>query len=75
MEELNVTSPGVEKILAGLNPSKAAGPDGLPSRILKLLAPYFAPVLTFVFQPVSSDRHSTHGLENCQHNANLQEGR
>ena len=49
MEDFNVTTPGVEKILAGLNPSKAAGPDGLPSRLLKLLAPQLAPVLTFIF--------------------------
>ena len=49
IEDFNVTTPGVEKILAGLNPSKVAGPDGLPSRILKLLAPQFAPVLTFIF--------------------------
>ena len=39
METFTVTTPGVEKLLTELNPSKAAGPDGLPSRVLRLLAP------------------------------------
>ena len=49
MPSFSITSPGVEKLLLGLNPSKAAGPDGLPSRILKILAPQIAPILTFIF--------------------------
>ena len=39
METFTVTTPGVEKLLTELNPSKAAGPDCLPSRVLRLLAP------------------------------------
>ena len=51
MDTFIVTTPGVEKLLFELNPSKAAGPDGLtrlPSRVLRLLA-QIAPVLTFIF--------------------------
>ena len=49
MANFTVTIPGVEKLLADLNPSKAAGPDSLPGRVLRLLAPQIAPVLTFIF--------------------------
>ena len=49
MPDFCLTSPEVEKLLAGLNPSKAAGPDGVPCRVLKILAPQIAPVLTFIF--------------------------
>ncbi|XP_072017493.1 uncharacterized protein [Amphiura filiformis] len=49
MADFKITSAGVEKLLNGLNASKAAGPDGLPRRILKILAPQIAPALTFIF--------------------------
>ncbi|XP_072030567.1 uncharacterized protein [Amphiura filiformis] len=49
MPNFKITVPGVEKLLSELNPSKAAGPDGIPSRILKTLAPQLAPVLTFIY--------------------------
>ena len=40
----------VEKLLQNLNPNKAAGPDLLPTRMLKLVAKEIAPVLAFIFQ-------------------------
>ena len=49
MSDFSVTSPGVEKLLANLNPNKAAGPDGIPCRLLKILAPQLSPVLTMIF--------------------------
>ena len=49
MTDFSITTPGVEKLLSNLKPAKAAGPDGLPSRLLKILAPQIAPVLTFIF--------------------------
>ena len=39
----------MEKLLANLNPNKAAGPDGIPCRLLKILAPQLSPVLTIIF--------------------------
>ena len=35
MPDITITTQGVQKQLAGLNPTKAAGPDGLPPRVLK----------------------------------------
>ena len=41
---------GINKILKYLNPSKAAGSDGLPSRYLKLIADKLTPNLFLLFQ-------------------------
>ena len=38
MEDIVVTKEGVTKLLKGLNPSKALGPDELHPRVLKVLA-------------------------------------
>ena len=46
--ELSVSS--VLKLLTGLNPSKAAGPDALKPIVLKELANETAPVVTAIFQ-------------------------
>ena len=35
VEKITVTIPEVQKILQGLNPAKAAGPDGISPRVLK----------------------------------------
>ena len=35
---ITVTTPGVEKLLKGVKPFKATGPDGIPPFILKELA-------------------------------------
>ena len=45
----NDISNGIEKLLSDLNPSKAGGPDLLPTRILKLVASEIAPVLSVIF--------------------------
>ena len=42
MEEIVVTKEGVTKLLKGLNPSEALGPDELHPRVLKELATLFA---------------------------------
>ncbi len=47
---LHISSQGVEKLLAGINPSKAAGPDQIPCRFLKELSTDQAPILTAIFQ-------------------------
>ena len=50
MPEIQVTVPGVEKLLTKLQPKKAAGPDNLPSCILKEYATEIAPALTCIMQ-------------------------
>ena len=40
---------GINKVLKSLDPSKAAGPDGLPSRYLKLIADELTPSLFLLF--------------------------
>lgn len=47
---LTIGVEGVEKLLKGLNASKAAGPDEIPCRVLQELAHEVAPVLTLIFK-------------------------
>ena len=50
MEDIVVTKEGVTKLLKGLNPSKALGPDELHSRVLKEFATELGPVFAHLFQ-------------------------
>ena len=50
VEHITVTEGGVQKILAGLNPHKATGPDQLSARLLKEAATELTPVFTLFFQ-------------------------
>ncbi len=49
MAPIQVERKGVEKLLKNLNASKAAGPDCIPSRVLKELASEISPYLTDIF--------------------------
>ena len=50
MPEIIITTPGVLKLLSGVNPHKATGPDIIPAHVLKETALVIAPVLTHLFQ-------------------------
>ena len=50
LPKINVTGNGVKKLLAGLNPRKAVGPDFVPTQILKEYAEDIAPILQVIFQ-------------------------
>ena len=50
VDNITVTENGVHKLLAGLEPHKASGPDQLPARLLKELASELAPIYTLLFQ-------------------------
>ena len=45
-----VSKDGVTKLLKGLNPSKASGPNDLHPRVLKELATELGPVFAYLFQ-------------------------
>ena len=50
MEDIYVLAEGVTKLLEGLNPSKALGPDELHPRVLKELASKLGPMFAHLFQ-------------------------
>ena len=50
MNDIAVSKDGVIKLLRGLNPSKALGPDELHPRVLKELATELGPILAHLFQ-------------------------
>ena len=50
MDDIVVSNEGVTKLLKGLNPSKALGPDELHPRILKELATELGSVFAHLFQ-------------------------
>ncbi len=50
MPDVQITVPGVQKLLEGINPNKACGPDQLPARVLKGAAEPLAPMMAMIFQ-------------------------
>ena len=50
MEDIEISENGIAKLLSGLNPAKATGPDGLPPRVLKELSTQLAPILTMIYR-------------------------
>ncbi|CAH1259178.1 LETM1 [Branchiostoma lanceolatum] len=56
MPRVNITKPGVLKLLQKLNPGKASGPDGISPRILKELCEELADPLTRIFQKSLQER-------------------
>ena len=50
MSGIIITTEGVARLLHGLNPNKATGPDAIPARILQLAANELAPATQIIFQ-------------------------
>ena len=50
LETIHITEEGVRRLLAGLDPRKASGPDGISARVLKELSSEIAPILTTIYQ-------------------------
>ena len=50
MDDIEISENGIAKLLSGLNPAKATGPDKLPPRVLKELSTQLAPILTMIYR-------------------------
>ena len=50
LEDIVLSEEAVEDVLTGLNPNKAAGPDGVESKLLKECATEMAPILSQLFR-------------------------
>ena len=50
MQNINITETGINKLLKNLKPHKAAGPDKIPSRILKECSELISPILLIIFR-------------------------
>ena len=50
LSDIHISNEGVIKMMKGLNPSKALGPDGLHPRVLNELAVELGPVFAHLFQ-------------------------
>jgi len=49
MPDISFGTEGIKKLLLGLNPAKASGPDQIPIQILKEAAHQIAPILQVIF--------------------------
>jgi len=47
---LDIGQEGVSKLLRGINPNKAAGPDEITARFMRDVADNISPILTFIFR-------------------------
>ena len=51
INDLEITTNGVQKLMKNLDPFKASGPDKVPPYILKELADQMTPFTKFFFRP------------------------
>ena len=50
MPDISIAAEGIDKLLVGLNPHKAAGPDKFKPIVLQTLNKELAPILQLIFQ-------------------------
>jgi hypothetical protein len=73
MSDIVFTENGITKLLANLNPHKAAGPDNIKPRVLKELAMEISPILTLIFNKSYVRRSSIYmAYSTCM--SNIQKG-
>ena len=58
MPDIEISTLGIQKLLKNLNGKKAAGPDGIPCRLLQAVSQELAPALTTLFR-TSLDKGET----------------
>ena len=73
--DIVVNAEGVHKILKGLNPNKACGPDKIPLRSVKKPGRCAGQTAGMHFPGNPRPRTSSTTMEECARNTNLQEGR
>ncbi len=49
ISDIEITANGIKKLMNGINPNKASGPDNIPCRVLKELAEELSPILAALF--------------------------
>ena len=67
MPAIEVTSPGVLKMLLGLNIKKSIGPDEISPYVLKEAALEFCPILTYIFNRLENARSSQNWIGPIQY--------
>ena len=54
MTDVIFTTNGIQKLLQDLKPGKSAGPDNIPTWILRVCAVQIAPILQIIFTQIYS---------------------
>ena len=72
MDPFEFTEEGVRKLLSGLNPNKAAGPNKLQPWVLKELAGVLAPMVTLFYNASKTQQKLP---RDCKRSYNFQKGR
>ena len=72
MNDIVISKDGVIKLLKGLNPSKALGPEFHP-RVLKELATELGPVFAHLFQQSMDTGEIPKGMVSCKYLPPFQE--
>ena len=67
MAKIDFTTQGIVKLLHELKPGKSAGPDNIPTWILKEYALHIAPVLQVIYNTILPNRYTTKRLACCQY--------
>ena len=49
IQSISITAQGIAQLLQELDPSKACGPDGIPTKLLKETSFTISPMLTLIF--------------------------
>ena len=74
MDDIVVSNEGVTKLLKGLNPSKALGPNEIHPRVLKDFATKLDPVFANLFQKSLDTGNIPKRRISCKHMSPLQKG-
>jgi hypothetical protein len=70
---IEITEKGVFKLLSNLKVQKVAGPDLIPTQLLRELALIIAPMLTTLFLASIDQWHYTTRMERSKCGSNIQE--